>query len=141
VQKKNNDDSGKLALVEKYDVATDRWYETTKLRFRWDQCAGAASEARHLIYVLGGRGVDTGGLQNVVRMDPRVGSWENLAPLTSIRFNFAAFALDDREQVIAVGGDDYLQFRQARTTVEIYDVRRNAWHQCAEVLEGQGACA
>ncbi|CAE7226541.1 KLHL12 [Symbiodinium natans] len=118
---------GSLASVETYDAAEGQWQALPPMRDARERFAAAVVQGS--IYVCGGwyyteAEPSARVLRSVERFDPRLGRWEDLAPMPQRRHGLAAGALGCQ---LWVCGGSY--GRQDVRTVEVYDVDTFAWVQ------------
>eukprot|EP01105_Mastigella_eilhardi_P001078 TRINITY_DN11361_c0_g1_i1.p1 TRINITY_DN11361_c0_g1~~TRINITY_DN11361_c0_g1_i1.p1 ORF type:complete len:366 (-),score=69.23 TRINITY_DN11361_c0_g1_i1:58-1047(-) len=116
-----------LAVAECYDAHVDAWTALPQLpEPRLDVCS-VASRERGCIYALAGVtyfAPDTWSIVTAtLRLDPRAGRWDALAPVPTPRFDAAAAAVP--------GGDVYVSGGRCdgglTAVVEVYDSVANMW--------------
>ncbi|XP_076817188.1 ectoderm-neural cortex protein 1-like [Clavelina lepadiformis] len=111
--------------VECYDFESGTWFQKAGMIQRRARHATVAH--RGLLYALGGEPNRSSALESVEYYDGI--SWKEAASMNKPRYDFSAVVLND--QVYAIGGGD----EDDLTSVELYDLRANAWHDVASMTK------
>ncbi|XP_078489736.1 kelch-like protein 25 isoform X3 [Ciona intestinalis] len=105
---------------------------------KWMKVANMKTEEYFIVLVtLEDRLYSLGGARtpSVVRHDPTLGTWENVAPMQIPRKNFAAVVLN--KAIYALGGKG-AQHEQILKSVEKYNTDNNTWVYVADMNIGRG---
>ncbi|PIO61314.1 kelch repeat protein, partial [Teladorsagia circumcincta] len=121
-----------------YDPQRNEWIEAEHLGAM--RSGVSLSVLNGCLYVVGGFDGFLA-LKTVARLDPRVGRWEEVRPMTTRRQCLGTAVLDGNlfalglavanGKLYAVGGDDGVT-----DTVEVYDPKENQWRIHGSLIEG-----
>ena len=108
------------ALVERYDIARDRWTRVRAMPIALNHAAAASWRGN--LYVLGGYRADGRESDALLRYDPARDRWARLARAPSRRAALTVGVIGDR--LYAAGG---ARATRPLATLEVYDARRDRW--------------
>ena len=119
------------SLVEMYDIALDRWDQSTSEMSMKRMGHGSLTDESGCLYVLGGSNTKSRHLRHVEFYDHRVGRWSNLPPMMNGRSFFGTERLPNGD-IMAIGG----KHSQAwSTSCEILDVKSGRWRVAASMSQ------
>jgi len=113
-----------LALLEIYDVATDRWSAAPSMRTAREHVGGAVSGGE--LFVIAGR---AGGrnLRVVERFDAKERRWSRVKPVGVPRSGFGATTVKGR--IVIAGGEQLAEGSETIPPVEVYDPQEKRWRR------------
>uniref|UniRef100_H2ZKJ3 BACK domain-containing protein n=1 Tax=Ciona savignyi TaxID=51511 RepID=H2ZKJ3_CIOSA len=129
-----NETPVELSSAEYYNLAFDKW--TPIARMNHTRGAHVVVAVDNCLYSGAGH-CDRTYLSSMERYDPRVGSWEMVAPMEKGRRWPTATVVDGL--IYVIGGD--IGVRTDTRTVEIYDQRANAWFPGPGLIIDRSAAA
>eukprot|EP00808_Paulinella_micropora_P026082 g81890.t1 len=128
-----HDGKNKLASVERYHPACDKWECMPSMIHQRFGCVAAVLNRQ--MYVMGGRDGERR-LSSVERFDPLRKKWELLEPLRTSRSTCAAAVLGGK--IYVIGGRDE---HELLSTVERFDAVKNVWEPVCSMHTKRYGCA
>jgi hypothetical protein len=119
-----NGNPGQPSPVEAYDIATDSWSTVGTMPISREGAAYAALNGE--IYAAGGHVSGGGATATVDVYDPSTNSWHSIAPMNTMRAQFALVAASNGK-LYAIGGEMGSSGAPSTASVEAYDPASNTW--------------